>query len=98
MTSKQGKAPTKSHLKCVPEQKAKDVADVEAALAETRADIAAGRLAKESAEAHVKRLKKLLLNNDNELVLTQRDFEALVSSVEKPPKPMATLRKLMARK
>lgn len=32
------------------------------------------------------------------LMLTQRDFEAFASSVEKPPKPKAALRKLMARK
>lgn len=32
------------------------------------------------------------------LMLTQRDFEAFASSVEKPPKPKAALKKLMARK
>lgn len=32
--------------------------ELEAALAETRADIAAGRFVKESAEEHVKRVKK----------------------------------------
>lgn len=32
--------------------------ELEAALAETRADVAAGRFVKESAEAHVKRVKK----------------------------------------
>ncbi len=32
------------------------------------------------------------------LMLTQRDFEAFASSVEKPPKPKAALRKLMARR
>ena len=31
------------------------------------------------------------------LMLTQRDFEAFAASVEKPPKPKAALRKLMAR-
>lgn len=79
-------------------QKAKDIAAIEAALAETRADIAAGRVVKESAEVHVQRLKKLSLNNDNALMLTQRDFEVFASSMEKPPKPKAALRKLMARK
>ncbi len=33
--------------------------ELEAALAETRADIAAGRTVKESAAAHVKRVKKI---------------------------------------
>ncbi len=33
--------------------------ELEAALAETRADIAAGRSVKESPEAHVKRVKKI---------------------------------------
>ena len=33
--------------------------ELEAALAETRADIAAGRLVKETAAAHVKRVKKI---------------------------------------
>lgn len=79
-------------------QKAKDIAAIEAALAETRADIAAGRAVKESAEVHVQRLKKLSLNNDNALMLTQRDFEVFASSMEKPPRPKAALRKLMARK
>jgi len=32
------------------------------------------------------------------LILTQRDFEAFASSMEKPPKPKAALRKLMARR
>jgi uncharacterized protein (DUF1778 family) len=31
------------------------------------------------------------------LMLTQRDFEVFASSMEKPPKPKAALRKLMAR-
>lgn len=31
------------------------------------------------------------------LMLTQRDFEAFASSMEKSPKPKAALRKLMAR-
>lgn len=79
-------------------QKAKEIAAIEAALVETRADIAVGHVVKESAEAHVKRLNKLLLNNDNDLMLTQRDFETFAFSVEIPPKPKTTLRKLMARK
>ena len=41
------------------DQKAKDVADIEAAMAETRTDIAAGRVIKESAKEHVNRLKRL---------------------------------------
>lgn len=41
------------------DQKAKEIAAIETALAETRADIMAGRVVKESAEAHVKRLKKI---------------------------------------
>jgi hypothetical protein len=41
------------------DRKAKEIAAIEAALAETRADIAAGRVIKESAKAHVKRLKKI---------------------------------------
>jgi len=32
------------------------------------------------------------------LLLTQRDFEAFVASIDKPPKPKAALRKLMARR
>ncbi|MBI5006678.1 MAG: DUF1778 domain-containing protein [Nitrosomonadales bacterium] len=80
------------------EQRPKDIAATEAALAETRADIAAGRVVKESAEAHVNRLNKVLLNNDNALTLTQRDFEAFASSVKEPPNPKVALRKLMARK
>ncbi len=44
--------------KLAKDQKTKDIAAIEAALAETRADIAAGRVIKESAKAHVKRLKK----------------------------------------
>jgi uncharacterized protein (DUF1778 family) len=32
------------------------------------------------------------------LMLTQRDFEAFAASMEKPPKPKAALRKLMARR
>lgn len=31
------------------------------------------------------------------LLLTQRDFEAFVASIENPPRPQAVLRKLMAR-
>ncbi|MFH2139854.1 MAG: DUF1778 domain-containing protein [Pseudomonadota bacterium] len=80
------------------EQSAKEIAAIEAALAETRSDIAAGRVVEESAAAHVKRLNKLLLDNDSEFMFTQRDFEALASSVENPPKPKTALRKLMARK
>lgn len=80
------------------EQSAKEIAAIEAALAETRSDIAAGRVVEKSAAAHVKRLNKLLLDNDSEFMFTQRDFEALASSVENPPKPKTALRKLMARK
>ena len=58
-------------------QKAKDIAAIEAALAETRADIAAGRVVKESAETHVRRMNKLTLNNDNTRMLTQRDFAGI---------------------
>ena len=32
------------------------------------------------------------------LMLTQREFEAFASSMEKPPKPKVALRKLMARR
>jgi uncharacterized protein (DUF1778 family) len=32
------------------------------------------------------------------LMLTQRDFEAFAATMEKPPKPKAALRKLMARR
>ncbi len=42
-------------------QKTKKIAAIETALAETRADIAAGRVVKESAEAHVRRMKKSAL-------------------------------------
>lgn len=42
------------------DQKVKEIAAIETALAETRADIAAGRVVKESAEAHVKRMKKII--------------------------------------
>lgn len=42
------------------DQKVKEIAAIETALAETRADIAAGRVVKESAAAHVKRLKKIV--------------------------------------
>jgi len=40
------------------DQKAKEIAAIETALAETRADIMAGRVVKESAAAHVERMKK----------------------------------------
>ena len=42
------------------DQKAKEIAAIETALVETRADITAGRVVKESAEAHVERLKKIV--------------------------------------
>lgn len=41
------------------DRKVKQIADMGTALAETRADIAAARVVKESAAAHVKRLKKI---------------------------------------
>jgi len=41
--------------------------------------------------------RRVVADHDT-LMLTQRDFEAFASSVEKPPKPKAALRKLMARK
>lgn len=44
-------------------QKAKGTAAIEAALADTRADIAAGRVVKEQAEAHVKRVMECALAN-----------------------------------
>ncbi len=78
------------------DQKDREIAAIEAALAETHADIEAGRVVRESAEAHVKRLKKQTLSNDS--MLTQRDFEAFTSAVEDPPKPTLALRKLIARK
>ncbi|MDQ1363316.1 MAG: hypothetical protein QG652_1177 [Pseudomonadota bacterium] len=39
-----------------------------------------------------------IVSETDTLLLTQRDFEAFVTSIEKPPKPKATLRKLMARR
>lgn len=39
--------------------------------------------------------RRLVSENDT-LMLTQRDFEAFAASMEHPPKPKATLRKLMA--
>lgn len=41
---------------------------------------------------------KALLNEAATLLLTQCDFESFASSVAKPPKPKAALRKLMARR
>lgn len=39
--------------------------------------------------------RRIVSENDT-LMLTQRDFEAFAASMEHPPKPKATLRKLMA--
>ena len=39
-----------------------------------------------------------IISNYNTLILTQRDFKAFTSSVEKPHKPKTTLHKLMAHK
>ena len=41
--------------------------------------------------------RRVVSENDT-LMLTQRDFEAFTASIEKPPKPKAALRKLMARR
>ena len=41
--------------------------------------------------------RRIVLENDT-LMLTQRDFEAFVASIEHPPKPKTALRKLMARR
>ena len=41
--------------------------------------------------------RRIVLETDT-LLLTQRDFEAFAASIEKPPKPKAALRKLMARR
>ena len=41
--------------------------------------------------------RRIVSENDT-LMLTQRDYEAFCASVEKPPKPKAALRKLMARR
>lgn len=50
------------------EQKAKEIAAIETALVETRADITAGRVVKESAAAHVKRLKRIVAKSSKTLV------------------------------
>ncbi len=39
-----------------------------------------------------------IVSETDTLLLTQRDFEAFTSSIEKPPKPKVALRKLMARR
>jgi len=39
-----------------------------------------------------------IVSETDTLLLTQRDFAAFVASIEKPPKPKAALRKLMARR
>jgi uncharacterized protein (DUF1778 family) len=39
-----------------------------------------------------------IVSETDTLLLTQRDFEAFTTSIEKPPKPKAALRKLMARR
>lgn len=39
-----------------------------------------------------------IVSETDTLLLTQRDFEAFTASIEKPPKPKAALRKLMARR
>ena len=39
-----------------------------------------------------------IVSETDTLLLTQRDFEAFAASIEKPPKPKAALRKLMARR
>lgn len=41
--------------------------------------------------------RRIVSENDT-LLLTQRDFEAFTASMQKPPKPKAALRKLMARR
>ena len=41
--------------------------------------------------------RRIVSENDT-LTLTQRDFDAFTASLEKPPKPNAALRKLMARR
>lgn len=37
-----------------------------------------------------------IVSETNTLLMTQRDFEMFTASIEKPPKPKAALRKLMA--
>lgn len=39
-----------------------------------------------------------IVSETDTLLLTQQDFEAFTASIEKPAKPKATLRKLMARR
>lgn len=39
-----------------------------------------------------------IVSETDTLLLTQRDFEAFTASIEKPAKPKAALRKLMARR
>lgn len=39
-----------------------------------------------------------IVSETDTLLLTQRDFEAFTASIERPPKPKAVLRKLMARR
>lgn len=39
-----------------------------------------------------------IVSETDTLLLTQRDFEAFTASIEKPPKPNAALRKLIARR
>jgi uncharacterized protein (DUF1778 family) len=39
-----------------------------------------------------------IVSETDTLLLTQRDFEAFTTSIEKPSKPKAALRKLMARR
>lgn len=41
--------------------------------------------------------RRIVSENDT-LLLTQRDFDAFAASMQKPPKPKAALRKLMARR
>ena len=41
--------------------------------------------------------RRIVAENDT-LLLTQRDFEAFTASMQRPPKPKAALRKLMARR
>jgi uncharacterized protein (DUF1778 family) len=39
-----------------------------------------------------------IVSETDTLLLTQRDFEAFTTSIEKPPKPKVALHKLMARR
>jgi len=39
-----------------------------------------------------------IVSDNNTLLLTERDFEAFVASIENSPKPKPALRKLMARR